>query len=66
MRGAMSIVGPRPQALGTRANNKFFGEVDPQYGRPTGLPVFGRLGHGKAAGHPAIARTASARRPTAP
>lgn len=31
LRGEMSIVGPRPHALGSRANNKFFWEVDPQY-----------------------------------
>jgi polysaccharide biosynthesis protein PslA len=29
--GEMSIVGPRPHALGSRANNKFFGEVDKKY-----------------------------------
>ncbi|MBV7258746.1 sugar transferase [Erythrobacter crassostreae] len=31
LRGEMSIVGPRPHALGSRANNKFFWEVDGQY-----------------------------------
>ena len=31
LRGDMSIVGPRPHALGSRANNKFFWEVDGQY-----------------------------------
>lgn len=31
LRGDMSIVGPRPHALGSRANNKFFWEVDKQY-----------------------------------
>jgi len=31
LRGEMSIVGPRPHALGSRANNKFFWEVDDQY-----------------------------------
>lgn len=31
LRGEMSIVGPRPHALGSRANNKFFWEVDKQY-----------------------------------
>lgn len=29
--GDMSIVGPRPHALGSRANNKYFWEVDRQY-----------------------------------
>ncbi|MDY7096991.1 MAG: sugar transferase [Pseudomonadota bacterium] len=29
--GDMAIVGPRPHALGSRANNKFFWEVDQQY-----------------------------------
>lgn len=29
--GDMSIVGPRPHALGSRANNKFFWEVDGSY-----------------------------------
>lgn len=33
LRGDMSIVGPRPHALGSRANNKFFWEVDAQYWR---------------------------------
>ena len=31
LRGDMSIVGPRPHALGSRANNKLFWEVDGQY-----------------------------------
>lgn len=31
LRGEMSIVGPRPHALGSRANNKYFWEVDQQY-----------------------------------
>ncbi|MCX9147575.1 sugar transferase [Erythrobacter sp. WG] len=31
IKGDMSIVGPRPHALGSRANNKFFWEVDRQY-----------------------------------
>lgn len=31
LRGDMSMVGPRPHALGSRANNKFFWEVDGQY-----------------------------------
>ena len=31
LRGDMSIVGPRPHALGSRANNKFFWEVDAKY-----------------------------------
>lgn len=31
LRGEMSIVGPRPHALGSRANNKYFWEVDGQY-----------------------------------
>lgn len=33
LRGEMSIVGPRPHALASRANNKFFWEVDKQYWR---------------------------------
>lgn len=33
LRGEMSIVGPRPHALGSRANNKYFWEVDAQYWR---------------------------------
>jgi exopolysaccharide biosynthesis polyprenyl glycosylphosphotransferase len=31
LRGEMSIVGPRPHALGSQANNKYFWEVDAQY-----------------------------------
>lgn len=31
LRGDMSIVGPRPHALGSQANNKYFWEVDAQY-----------------------------------
>ena len=31
LRGEMSIVGPRPHALGSRANKKLFWEVDGQY-----------------------------------
>jgi polysaccharide biosynthesis protein PslA len=31
LRGDMSIVGPRPHAIGSRANNKYFWEVDRQY-----------------------------------
>jgi len=31
LRGDMSIVGPRPHALGSTANNKFFWEVDRKY-----------------------------------
>lgn len=33
LKGDMSIVGPRPHALGSRANNKYFWEVDAQYWR---------------------------------
>lgn len=33
LKGDMSIVGPRPHALGSQANNKFFWEVDAQYWR---------------------------------
>ncbi len=33
LRGDMSIVGPRPHALGSQANNKYFWEVDAQYWR---------------------------------
>ncbi|MFL0355013.1 sugar transferase [Erythrobacter sp. GH1-10] len=31
LRGDMSVVGPRPHALGSRAKNKYFWEVDGQY-----------------------------------
>lgn len=31
LRGSMSIVGPRPHALGSRANDKLFWEVDDRY-----------------------------------
>jgi lipopolysaccharide/colanic/teichoic acid biosynthesis glycosyltransferase len=31
LKGDMSIVGPRPHALGSRANNKYFWEVDRKY-----------------------------------
>jgi len=31
LKGDMSIVGPRPHALGSRANDKFFWEVDSRY-----------------------------------
>ena len=33
VKGNMSIVGPRPHAIGSRANNKYFWEVDRQYWR---------------------------------
>ncbi|MEM1053462.1 MAG: exopolysaccharide biosynthesis polyprenyl glycosylphosphotransferase [Pseudomonadota bacterium] len=33
LKGDMSIVGPRPHALGSRANDKYFWEVDAQYWR---------------------------------
>jgi polysaccharide biosynthesis protein PslA len=33
VKGDMSIVGPRPHAIGSRANNKYFWEVDGQYWR---------------------------------
>lgn len=33
LKGDMSIVGPRPHALGSQANNKYFWEVDAQYWR---------------------------------
>ncbi len=33
IRGDMSVVGPRPHALGSRANSKLFWEVDAQYWR---------------------------------
>lgn len=33
LRGDMSIVGPRPHALGSQANNKFFWDIDAQYWR---------------------------------
>ena len=33
IRGEMSIVGPRPHALGSKANNKLFWQVDKQYWR---------------------------------
>jgi lipopolysaccharide/colanic/teichoic acid biosynthesis glycosyltransferase len=31
LKGEMSIVGPRPHAIGSQANNKFFWEVDRKY-----------------------------------
>lgn len=31
LKGEMSIVGPRPHALGSRANNKYFWDIDRQY-----------------------------------
>lgn len=31
LRGDMSIVGPRPHALGSQANNKYFWDIDRQY-----------------------------------
>uniref|UniRef100_UPI0035A88CF7 sugar transferase n=1 Tax=Sphingomonas sp. TaxID=28214 RepID=UPI0035A88CF7 len=31
LRGEMSIVGPRPHALGSRAEGKLFWEIDPRY-----------------------------------
>lgn len=31
LKGDMSIVGPRPHALGSRANNKYFWDIDRQY-----------------------------------
>ncbi len=31
LRGEMSVVGPRPHAIGSQANNKFFWEVDRMY-----------------------------------
>ncbi len=31
LRGEMSIVGPRPHALGSRANNKYFWDIDRKY-----------------------------------
>jgi lipopolysaccharide/colanic/teichoic acid biosynthesis glycosyltransferase len=31
LKGEMSIVGPRPHAIGSQANNKFFWEVDREY-----------------------------------
>lgn len=31
LRGEMSIVGPRPHALGSQANNKYFWDIDRQY-----------------------------------
>lgn len=33
LRGDMSVVGPRPHAIGSRANSKLFWEVDAQYWR---------------------------------
>ncbi len=31
LKGDMSFVGPRPHALGSRANNKYFWDIDRQY-----------------------------------
>ncbi|MEP3051939.1 MAG: sugar transferase [Erythrobacter sp.] len=50
LRGDMSIVGPRPHALGSRANNKFFWEVDGQYWRRHSLKP-GLTGLAQVRGH---------------
>ncbi|WP_232367366.1 sugar transferase [Altererythrobacter lutimaris] len=50
LRGEMSIVGPRPHALGSRANNKLFWEVDVRYWRRHALKP-GLTGLAQVRGH---------------
>ena len=50
MRGDMSIVGPRPHALGSRANSKLFWEVDARYWRRHALKP-GLTGLAQVRGH---------------
>lgn len=50
LRGEMSIVGPRPHALGSRANNKLFWEVDERYWRRHALKP-GLTGLAQVRGH---------------
>ncbi len=50
VRGEMSIVGPRPHALGSQANNKFFWEVDSHYWRRHSLKP-GLTGLAQVRGH---------------
>lgn len=50
LRGDMSIVGPRPHALGSRANNKLFWEVDRQYWKRHSLKP-GLTGLAQVRGH---------------
>ncbi|WP_394730398.1 sugar transferase [Altererythrobacter sp. GH1-8] len=50
LRGEMSIVGPRPHALGSRANNKLFWEVDGRYWKRHALKP-GLTGLAQVRGH---------------
>jgi exopolysaccharide biosynthesis polyprenyl glycosylphosphotransferase len=50
LRGEMSIVGPRPHALGSRANQKLFWEVDSEYWRRHSLKP-GLTGLAQVRGH---------------
>ncbi len=50
LRGDMSIVGPRPHALGSRANNKLFWEVDQHYWKRHSLKP-GLTGLAQVRGH---------------
>ncbi|MEM7666794.1 MAG: exopolysaccharide biosynthesis polyprenyl glycosylphosphotransferase [Pseudomonadota bacterium] len=50
LRGDMSIVGPRPHAIGSRANSKLFWEVDGQYWRRHSLKP-GLTGLAQVRGH---------------
>ncbi|MEL7444530.1 MAG: exopolysaccharide biosynthesis polyprenyl glycosylphosphotransferase [Pseudomonadota bacterium] len=50
LRGDMSIVGPRPHALGSQANNKYFWEVDARYWKRHSLKP-GLTGLAQVRGH---------------
>lgn len=50
LRGEMSIVGPRPHAVGSRANDKLFWEVDPRYWKRHSLKP-GLTGLAQVRGH---------------
>lgn len=50
IRGEMSIVGPRPHALGSQANNKYFWEVDSSYWKRHSLKP-GLTGLAQVRGH---------------
>jgi len=50
IRGEMSIVGPRPHALGSQANNKYFWEVDSTYWKRHSLKP-GLTGLAQVRGH---------------